>query len=176
MNEVLTHSLSPLGVGAVVAIAFVKYGGELFAKRVKSDHKSTLDMRHEVSKRDVDLLSKLWAKLVAVRRASDVLWEHATRESLASFAKPLGEAEPALEDARPFVDKHIADQLEHLLESLLGFKIGKEQLITVRRLKSTDHVEDFEVQNLIARGGAYRQQYSALMKNLEDDIRKRTRP
>lgn len=196
LAELIQLVLASFGGATLALLALSKWLGQVWANRIleneKAKHnreleeyKSRLELEVNKSSRYIDaqfdLYNSLWEALYSLRVAGDALWDRASLKNLKSFTAKLTKAEEMIHKRSLLIEVDHQRQLIALIQAFDGFRIGKENLINLRKgsyLQLTK-VETGSVNAMIQRAidenRGIRNQYNALADRIQLSLQERMR-
>jgi hypothetical protein len=194
--ELLKLILASFGGAAIALIGLSKWLGKVWANKIlekekakharelegyKSELALGVDKSSRYSESQFDLYNSLWEALYDLKVASDSLWDEATLKNLKSFTSRLTNAEKMIQKRSLLIEEEHHRELMALIEQLDDFRIGKERLINLRKgsyVRLTSYGSkyvDREIEQVIEHNRHVRDQYNALVNNIQASLRKQLR-
>ena len=118
------------------------------------------------------LYQNLWKSLRKLRKAADRLWETANTEYLEDFVSQLEATEEMVNNNSLLIEEEHLKELEDIFSRFKNYEIGKRKLIDIYNNQNIhDNVVYDNINNIINDNGILKNQYSALISQIQQAFR-----
>lgn len=150
-------------VGAVTALVVERY-------------RSKLQAISRYRESQLNLYIELWHSLYNLKSAANSLWEIADIFNLNKFVEQLQKTDNTINRNILLIEENHVEELRRSIEAFWNFRIGKENLIRLR--KERELYEDIDkgmIEEVIEHNRQTKEQYGRLIKQIERSFRRKLR-
>lgn len=150
-------------VGAVTALVVERYRSKLQAISRYRESQSNLYI-------------ELWHPLYDLKSAANSLWEIADIFNLNKFVEQLQKTENTINRNILLIEENHVEELRRLIEAFWNFRIGKENLIRLRKERELyEGIDKGMIEEVIEHNRQTKEQYGRLIKQIERSFRRQLR-
>lgn len=164
----------------------LKYRRELESTKIKYERQLENYKQHlekskllfiRLSENQFTLYNNLWATLLKLKQTAEDLWQTTTVDNLMSFALHLDKTFNSIGKNRLIIEDSHYEKLQHVLETFSKFRLGKENLIKLRRMTDEQRkkLNMTNTVNFINENKKTKFDYENLLEDIVKDFKKQIR-